>query len=170
MSRRSHESLSLNSTHSLEFSIFQTEYFMLTRFLQLESQRSVFTSFLLSFTFLPPPKRMDEHKFSPCLSTSTSVHTTPRPHKEKTSCMIPELPLQCSNSYSVPQVSLRTCQSTQLVTEPKRLHVSPRQFFFSFPGLRQKYCFLSFSVELSYESLKVFASDRDNSLGWDNVE
>ena len=70
MSRRSHESLSLNSTHNLEFSIFQIDYFMLTRFLQLESQRSVFTSFLLSFTFLPPPKRMDEHKFSPCLLTS----------------------------------------------------------------------------------------------------
>ena len=54
--------------------LFIVEYFLLIRFLLARGQRSVFISFLLSFAFLPPPKRMDEHKFSPCLLTS-HIHT-----------------------------------------------------------------------------------------------
>ena len=99
----------------LEFSFFRLNISFWLGSSQLENQSSVFISFLLSFAFLPPPKRMDEHKFSPCLLTShTHAHHPMPTHRES--------PLHGSWAASpvfwqlpgVPLASTRTCQSPAL--------------------------------------------------------
>ena len=57
-----------------------------------------------------------------------------------------------------------------LVIGQKRLYMSPRQAFFFFSGLRYKYWIIYLSVELSYEWLRVFCPDTDNSLDWENMK
>ena len=128
ISRRSHGSLSLNSSiHFRVFLFFQIEYFLLIRF------KALFSFPSSSICFPSSSKEdlwmnMDEHRFSPCLLTS-HIHTHHSISiQSENPYMIPAQPHQCSNGYSVSlQTPLRTCQSTQLVTGQKRLHVSPRQ-------------------------------------------